>query len=538
MALRPLRPTPPTERLADGWDLVASEAGRSNSGLRATLLTLNGESKDITTLLLGHAKQQQAYAERIAALSGIAAAVVLAALPRLAYAIEGLLRQMKTADARDQAGQAFTLPAVEPWPEPVDGATLLDALAQVYTRYLVLPAGGSTVLALWTLHTYVFDSFDVSPYLTLTSPQKRCGKSTVLMVASALCHAPVLVSHATPAALFRLIELVHPTFLVDEAETFVRDNEDLRGILNSGHTRRTAYVLRTVGDDHEPRLFSTWTPKMLAGIGSLPETIRDRSLVLVMHRKTRQERVTKWRERHVDRYAALRRQCVRWAHDHRQALAQADPVVPALPSDRAADNWATLLAIADQAGGAWRRRTEDAIAVLTGGEEDDDSNAGLLLLADLQRAFVEQSVEQIPSETFMDWLPKLEERPWAVYGRAQKPITQRQIAGLLKDFGIRSKDVWINAAAKTKKGYRLAECTDTFARYLPNSPFRSASPRDPNNDAAKADFRSARKGEDLADEKPGFAASPLDSRGLADREPVFEGGDDDFSFDPDADVPF
>jgi hypothetical protein len=99
-------------------------------------------------------------------------------------------------------------------------------------------------------------------------------------------------------------------------------------------------------------VFSTWTPKMLAGIGSLPETIRDRSVVLTMHRKTKAERVEKWREREVALYDDLRRRCVRWAQDHAQALAQADPVVPELASDRAADNWATLLAMADAAGGA------------------------------------------------------------------------------------------------------------------------------------------------------------------------------------------
>jgi putative DNA primase/helicase len=353
MALRPLRPKPPQEPLGDGWDLIASEAGHSDGGLRATLIVLNGEPKDACTFNLGNARQQQAFADRVQIRCGIAADVILATLPRLVYAIEDLLRAMQPTGAEaSQAGQAFTVPEVEPWPEEVDGDALLDELAQVYTRYLVLPTGGSTVLALWTLHTYVFEVFDTSPYLTLTSPQKRCGKSTVLMVASALCHAPLLVSNALPAALFRSIEMAHPTLLLDEGDTFVRDNEELRGIINSGHNKRTDFVLRTVGDNHEPRVFSTWTPKMLAGIGSLPETIRDRSVVLTMHRKTKAERVEKWREREVALYDDLRRRCVRWAQDHAQALAQADPVVPELASDRAADNWATLLAMADAAGGA------------------------------------------------------------------------------------------------------------------------------------------------------------------------------------------
>jgi putative DNA primase/helicase len=539
MALRPLRPKPPQEALGAGWDLVASEAGRSNSGLRATLMLLNGEVKDTQTLALGNKKQQRAFAADAAALSGLDPAVILAALPKLAYAIEALLRAMpppRDSTQAPQAGQAFAWPAVAPWPEAVDGAALLADLAQVYTRYLVLPAGGSTVLALWTLHTYVFDVFDVSPYLTLTSPQKRCGKSTVLMVASALTHAPVLVSNATPAAMFRLIELVHPTLLVDEAETFVRENEDLRGILNSGHTKRTAYVLRTVGEEHEPRLFSTWTPKMLAGIGQLPETIRDRSLVLAMARKTRQERVAKWRERDVARYGDLCRRCVRWAADHREALAQAEPTVPELASDRAADNWATLLAIAEEAGGTWRQQTEAAINALTGAsEEEDDDNMSLLLLADLRRFFVLSQAEQVASSPLVEWLGKREERPWTAYGKAGKPITQRQMARLLGLYQIRSRQL---PRPLNVKGYFLAECQESFARYLPPLPGDgSEAAKQPNNDATTRDSRSEAQGGAASDRQTGFAASDQASFAASDRNPLWE-EDAQFSFDPDDPIPF
>lgn len=536
MALRPLRPKSPHEPLRDGWDLLASEAGRSDAGLRATLWVLNGEPQYHQTVTMGNRKQQQAFSTEVAALSGLDPAIILAALPRLAYAIEALLRTMKTAPEGGQAGQAFRLPAVEPWPEPVDGDALLQQLAQVYTRYLILPDGGATVLALWTLHTYVFEAFDVSPYLTLTSPQKRCGKSTVLMVASALTHAPVLVSNATPAAMFRLIELVHPTLLVDEAETFVRENEDLRGILNSGHTKRTAYVLRTVGDDHEPRLFSTWTPKMLAGIGTLPETIRDRSIVLAMARKTKAERVTKWRERDVARYADLCRQCVRWGTDHAAALAQADPPVPDLASDRAADNWAPLLAVADQAGGGWRQQTEDAIAVLTGGE-DDDAGMGELLLSDLRQYFQAEQTDKVSSNSLAEWLKLQEERPWSVYGKAGKPITVRQIAGLLKPFGIRSKSV--RTREGNSKGYDLAECVDAFSRYLPpDPPFQSDTASQASNDATKHDFQNVTHEGDVTDEKTRKPASEKTCDAVTDENTPQGGEDEEFSFDPDDPVPF
>jgi hypothetical protein len=502
-------------------------------------MLLNGDVKDTQTLALGNKQQKYAFANDVAALSGIDQAVILAALPRLAYAIEALLRTMKPSRSEaSQVGQGFTFPEIEPWPEAVDGDALLEELAQVYSRYLMLPDGGATLLALWTLHTYVFDAFDVSPYLTVTSPQKRCGKSRVLMVASALCHAPLLASNATPAVMFRTVELAHPTLLLDEGETFVRDNEELRGIINSGHTRRTAYVLRTVGEEHEPRRFSTWTPKMFAAIGNLPETIRDRSIILTMHRKKRGERVVKWREREVAQYADLPRRCVRWARDHAEALAQADPPVPELLNDRATDNWATLLAIADQAGEAWRQRAEKAITALTGGnEEDDDDNAGLMLLADLRRFFTDTSAAEVASAPLVEWLLKREERPWAIYGKAGKPLTQRHVATLLRPFGIRPKV--IRTSMGTPRGYTRDACAESFARYLPSdSGARSATAQQASNEATQGDFRSATAGGDVADEKTGFTASNQACCGVADRTPPGEGEEEEFTFDPETEAPF
>jgi hypothetical protein len=50
-----------------------------------------------------------------------------------------------------------------------------------------------------------------------------------------------------------------------EADTYARDNEDLRGVMDAGH-RRDSAVIRTVGEDHEPRQFSAWAPVTLAEI--------------------------------------------------------------------------------------------------------------------------------------------------------------------------------------------------------------------------------------------------------------------------------
>ena len=157
---------------------------------------------------------------------------------------------------------------------PVDGAALLTALAETFTRHALLPEGGAEALALWTLHTYTHEAAYISPILCLSSPQRRCGKTTVLSLLRAIVRRPLPTANVTAAALFRATEQWHPTLLIDEADSFLRDNEELRGVLNSGHTRDMAYVIRTVGDDHEPRAFCTWAPKAIASLGACPRRSR------------------------------------------------------------------------------------------------------------------------------------------------------------------------------------------------------------------------------------------------------------------------
>ena len=105
-------------------------------------------------------------------------------------------------------------------------------------------------------------------------------------------------ANTTAAAIVRTIEVVQPTLLIDEADMFLIDNDEMRGVLNSGHRRSCAFVLRLVGDDHEPRKFSTWAATAIAMIGRLPDTLEDRSIVVRLRRRRADEAITAFR---VDR---------------------------------------------------------------------------------------------------------------------------------------------------------------------------------------------------------------------------------------------
>jgi hypothetical protein len=494
MALSPLYP-PVKEALTPGWEVLVTEGGRTGRGLRVTVTLFNGTPQYTQSLALGSLPEQETFIAAVAPRCGCAPAVVAALLPKLAYTVEETLRQMAAThrDTDGLPGQPLTFEDLDPWEAPVDGASLLTALAETYTRYSVLPSGAAEALALWTVHTYAEAAAEVLPYIVLTSPQKRCGKSTVLAVASGLAARVVLASNISPAALFRTVDQCHPTLLIDEADTFAKDNEELRGILNSGHSRRTAYVIRTVGEEHEPRKFSTWGPKMLASIGSLPGTIEDRAILVPMKRRMAGETIEKWREASIDTYEELRRQCLRWTMDHLETLRQATPTLPAGLDDRAMDNWTPLCAIAEAAGGAWPERTNKAIMALTPIREE--SAAGIVLLQDLQALFGAHKKDWILSSDLVERLKDMEERPWPEWSKG-KSITARQVARLLAPFEIHPKP--IRDGAMVGKGYRLEDCTDAFFRYLGIS---SVTRLHSSNDADLLENRSVTTSDGVTDEK-------------------------------------
>jgi len=170
-----------------------------------------------------------------------------------------VVRTLKREELAGMGHSVLQLPEVEPWPEPVSGPVLLDELEGLLRRFVVLPKWGAETLALWILHTYAFPLRDVSTYLGLESPEKRCGKTTLLTVLSELVNRPVVAANISSPALFRVIEETRPTLLIDEADTLLQGNDELRGILNSGYTRKTAYVVRV---DNQ------WTHYNLRGPGS------------------------------------------------------------------------------------------------------------------------------------------------------------------------------------------------------------------------------------------------------------------------------
>ncbi len=270
-------------------------------------------------------------------------------------------RQNEASDAEDDF-----LVDPEPWPEPVDGADLLDRMTDLIASHLVLPKYAPEAISLWIMHAHAHDCFGISPVLGVTSPTPECGKTTSLTLIGGLVPRALPTSNITTAALFRAVEKWRPTLLIDEADTFLKNSDEMRGVLNSGHQRANAYVIRTVGDDHAPKRFRTWSPKAIALIGKLPATLASRAIHIELRRKTAGEAVRPLRADRLDHLLPFCRQAARWVEDNAPRLRNIDPDMPATLSGRAADNWRPLIAIADAAGGDWPARARQIAEELGG----------------------------------------------------------------------------------------------------------------------------------------------------------------------------
>lgn len=350
-----------------------------------------------------------------------------------------------------------------------DGAALLDELHAVVTTYVVLPSPeAADAVVLWIAASHAVEGWAHATRLVIRSPEKRCGKSRLLDVIAGTCRRPLVTVNATVAAVFRSIgDDAPPTLLVDEADTLfgskkaAENNEDLRGLLNAGHQRGRP-ALRCVGPNQTPTEFPTFAMAALAGIGSMPDTVEDRAVVLTMRRRAPGEAVRPFRARRDGPVlAAMRDKLAGWIAATIDELTAAEPDLPV--EDRAADTWEPLVAVADAAGGTWPARARRACLVLTTEHEADaaDASLGLRLLTDCRDVLLPD--EHVTSTELVRRLRAVDEAPWSAF-----ELDVRGLARRLSGYGIKPDRIRVPGDAGTRqvRGYRTAQFADAWNRYL------------------------------------------------------------------------
>ncbi|MCL6300486.1 DUF3631 domain-containing protein [Streptomyces kronopolitis] len=362
-----------------------------------------------------------------------------------------------------------------------DGAALLDEVEAFHRRFNVFPLDAAYVaVVLWDAHAHLLDCFDSTPRLAFLSPEPGSGKSRALEIVETLVPQPMAAVNASPAALFRAVSGAEgrPTILFDEIDTVfgpkAGDNEELRGFLNAGH-RRGQLTYRCVGDGGNQSVqgFPSYCAVAVAGLGSLPDTILTRSVIIRMRRRARNERVEPFRHRlHAAEGHVLRDRLAKWAESVRPMVEGVFPVMPDEVTDRPADVWEPLIAIADAAGGQWPERARAAcVELVAAAKVDDKGSIGIRLLTDL-RDHVLSGIDRLPTVAVLERLHSLDEAPWADMGG--RPLDARGLAKLLREYmtgdnrPIAARN--IKAAGSVMKGYYSADLADAWQRYCPPPP--------------------------------------------------------------------
>ena len=357
---------------------------------------------------------------------------------------------------------------------PSNGADVLNAVHKTLTDFVVWPSESASIaFTLWIAATHAQTAWDHATRFVFKSPIKRCGKTRTEELGREIVHRPLPTANISPAALTRAIDQDDPpTIVIDEADAiFGKGNkaregsEDLRGILNAGHSHGWPYLrwdIKTKSLDECP----TFAMAMLAGIGDLPDTIEDRAVVVSMRRRAKGEGVRAFRRRRVvPSLHDLRDRLHEWVTAHVDKLEHIEPDLPV--EDRQADVWEPLVAIADLAGGDWPDRAQAACINLCSIERDDESTAGERLLVDL-RTIWDKDAEHMPTNdhiatsVILERLHGLEESPWGDW--FGKPLGARSLARLLRPYGVRSVTFRLNEN-ETPKGYALSDLADPWHRY-------------------------------------------------------------------------
>ncbi|GAA0794850.1 DUF3631 domain-containing protein [Marinobacterium sediminicola] len=350
---------------------------------------------------------------------------------------------------------------LKPWPDPVDIQATAYAIADRLRLHSVLTEADITATVLWIISSYLINSFRIFPKLSLISPEKRCGKSTLMEVIQSFSHEGLLVSNLSGATIYRITTTVQPTLLIDEADTFVKGGDpQLVGIINSSHSQQGATILRCDGDDNTPKAYKTWMPMVLASIGALPTTIMDRSIVINLRRKKVTEQVTRVPHNLLELNQTYREKIIRWCLDHKRVI-EANTVEPNnLGNDRAADNWLPLFTVAHQINTDWINRCEEAYEALTTVPELELPTQ---LLKDIQQILNQHPQDKIFSEDLLEALHQDTTAPWLTCNNGRK-LTASKMSSLLQPYGIKPKVLRIGD--KTRRGYEKQQFEDAFDRYL------------------------------------------------------------------------
>ncbi len=352
-----------------------------------------------------------------------------------------------------------------------DGASILDDVFDYLRRFVAYPSmHAQAAHTLWIAHTHFMDVWDTTPRIAFLSPEPGSGKSRALEVTELLVPNPVIAVNATPAYLFRKIgqEDGRPTVLFDEIDTVfgpkARENEETRGLLNAGYRKHSVAGRCVVrGKEVFTEELKAYCAVAMAGLGSLPDTILTRSIIVRMRRRAPGEQIEPYRQRTNGPDAErIRANLERWAQSVADDIGFSD--MPEGVEDRNADVWEALIAVADAAGGVWPALARETAVTLVTENKSKGGSLGIQLLRDLRKVI--GNADTMTTSLILSGLHAMDESPWA--DLKGKPLDARSLSYRLTQYGIHPTTV--RCGMTVAKGYKRCDLNDAWSRYLPETP--------------------------------------------------------------------
>lgn len=381
--------------------------------------------------------------------------------------------RQKPENEEQQQGSVINLYEPLPWEGPVIGADVLSEASSIIRKHMVMRQVDADACVLWAAHSHVYGIFSHTPRLLITAPDAECGK-TLLMVhmVGDMCTRPMAFELMKPAPFFRIAELYKPTYLIDEADMFLRSDAEILAAINAGWEPH-GKVPRCGGDDQEVRIFSTYCPVVLAGIEMhkhLKSTTIGRSVVINLDRAGPGELlgITKYNRRlHKKKILDIGRKLSKWCNTNKEYFRTHLPTMPVGIMSRAEDKWTSLLTIADIAGGDWPERARTA---LMHQPDISEPNRTVQLLSDMFKIIGDK--KGIFTRDLIPALCRIEGAPWKDYNYTQyepihKRITDVQIGRLLSRYGVEHGS--IRLGEENLKGYSGDAIKTAHGRYVPES---------------------------------------------------------------------
>lgn len=322
----------------------------------------------------------------------------------------------------------------------------------------------SLPLALWTIGTFCFPDFDAFPYLVITSPTKRSGKTRLSEMLTFACSNPRNFG-AVSASIYRLIETERPTIVFDEAETLSSEAAStMRAVLNVGY-RRGQTIPRTVGQTIKE--FQTYCPKIFVLIGDVYDTLRDRSIIITMKRAETRRRFTydvakaEGQELREAIHAAVSAHAGDIQHGF-----QNHKGLPFL-MDRDEEIWTSLFVLAEifcksrmqeleiAAVDMSTEKTQESkryVDLRAAEDKATEDEYAKRLISDLYGLFAANGRAVIRTEDVIDLLKAIPTAPWRKF--RGEGIDAHDLSNMLSRFGLRPVRVQYGNGRENRKQYR------------------------------------------------------------------------------------